>query len=91
MDDGPPEREVAPSGEMQEVFVRYGRDSITIKADVDEKFLEIRKELAEKTGVAMEDQHLIYNGLGVRFADDKSLRYYGCQGGCFMTLTEKHK
>jgi len=90
-EDGPPEPEIEPSGEMQEVYVRYDRESITIRADIDEKFLVVKKKLEEKTGVPVNEQNIVYNGLGFKLKDDKSLRYYGCTGGVFLTMSQKKK
>ena len=88
-DDGPPEPEYEPTAETKEVFVRYGRDSIIIHADIDETFLKIKELLEDKTGVPVDEQHIVYNGLGIKFKDDKTLRYYGCTGGAFLTMTKK--
>ena len=87
--EDPPEPEYEPSGNTQEVFVKYGRESIIILADIDDKFLKIKESVQVKTGVPVADQHIIYNGLGIKFKDDKSLRYYGCTGGAFLTMTKK--
>jgi len=89
--DCPPEPEAAPTGEMQEVFVKFNSETIVINADSGDKFVEVKKELEKKTGVLIKDQHIIYNGLNIKFADHRSLKYYGCQGGCFMTMTDKSK
>ncbi|CAB9508240.1 Metacaspase-1 [Seminavis robusta] len=87
--DNPPEPVAEPSGEMQQINVRFRHRSFVINADVHDKFSEIRKSLEETTGVAVDDQRLTYNGLGITFKDEKSLSYYGCAPGGFFTLEEK--
>ena len=87
--EDPPEPKYEPSGNTQEVFVKYGRESIIILADIDDKFLKIKESVEDKTGVPVAEQHIIYNGLGIKFKDNKSLRYYGCTGGAFLTMTKK--
>ena len=87
--EDPPEPVYEPSGNVQEVYVKYGRESIVILADIDDKFLKIKEAVEVKTGVPVAEQHILYNGLGIRFKDGKSLRYYGCTGGAFLTMTKK--
>jgi Ubiquitin family/Caspase domain len=87
--DGAPEPVASPSGRMSEVRLRYGHRSFVINADVDDRFDELKRTIEDKTGVAVENQNLTYNGLGIKFKDDKSLSYYGCSAGGFFTLEEK--
>ena len=75
---------------QQEFFIRFGSHEYVIQANVDENCQKLKVAIAKETGVLVKDQNLLYNGLGIAFDDDKSLRYYGCQaGGSFFTLTEK--
>jgi Ubiquitin family len=86
---GAPEPVAAPSGRVSEVRLRYGHRSFVINADVDDRFDELKRSIETETGVAVANQNLTYNGLGIKFKDDKSLSYYGCSAGGFFTLEEK--
>lgn len=81
--------EAEPSGKMKDVYVRFGRQSLTIKADFDDTFLELRRSVEKETGVPIDEQELTYNGLPIQIADDKSLHHYRISGGSCFTLESK--
>ena len=71
------------------VYIQHGRNSFTIPADTDNTILALKKEVEEKTGVPTNEQELTYNGVeGLKFQDDKSLKYYGMMSGGFLILKQ---
>lgn len=78
-----------PRGEMTEVYIRYNKEQFTVKADLDDKIIKIKKALEKLTGLPVENQLLIYNGFKRPFKDEQTLRYYRCLQGANFTLQEK--
>ena len=78
-------------GDTVAVVVNYGGKDVELAVDpATETFAEIKKRIADRTGVAVGDQNLSFNKLkDMEVHDDKCLAYYRFSGGCFMNLEKK--
>lgn len=87
---------MASSSEQQQrdtvtVMVRYGKDDHELQVHpLEDTIGDIRNQVAQKTGVAIANQNLVFNKKEImELYDDKNLAFYRFNGGCFMTLTKK--
>ena len=73
----------------QKYFVTYGKQQIQVLMDPQEPLINLKMELEEATGVATHEQAFYFNGVRNAWEDDKTLKYYGLQGGAFFTLVRE--
>lgn len=82
---------VQRTDEAVAVVVRYEAKDYEFSVDPDtETILDLRKRIAEETGVAVSQQELSFTKRdAMQVDDDKTLADYRFNGGCFMDLVKK--